>query len=176
MEKATAGTRRPRVRQPGSPSSCERPRSGHRRQGLAQLIDEHLKWHLQHSRPADDDERRMQWGGGACDTIRLAQATPRAVSLHGIAELTAHGKSHARGVRHIAIENDERRSIDSFALLKKCLELRAGGQPLVSRQSPGQTVSRFRPFARRRASTLRPPFVAIRSRNPCVLARRRRFG
>jgi hypothetical protein len=31
-------------------------------------------------------------------------------------------------------------------------------------------------LARRRFSTFRPPFVDMRSRNPCVLARRRRFG
>jgi hypothetical protein len=38
------------------------------------------------------------------------------------------------------------------------------------------TVSRFRPFARRRLSTRRPFFVAIRTRNPWVRLRRRRFG
>jgi hypothetical protein len=37
-------------------------------------------------------------------------------------------------------------------------------------------VSRLRPFARRRASTFRPPFVFMRSRKPCVFARRRRLG
>jgi hypothetical protein len=37
-------------------------------------------------------------------------------------------------------------------------------------------VSRLRPLARRRLSTLRPPFVVMRARNPCVFARRRRFG
>jgi hypothetical protein len=31
-------------------------------------------------------------------------------------------------------------------------------------------------LARRRFNTFRPPFVDIRSRNPWVLARRRRFG
>ena len=38
------------------------------------------------------------------------------------------------------------------------------------------TVSRLRPFARRRFSTFRPPWVFIRWRNPCVLLRRRLFG
>lgn len=37
-------------------------------------------------------------------------------------------------------------------------------------------VSRFRPFARRRFSTCRPPGVAIRARNPCVRFRRRLLG
>ena len=37
-------------------------------------------------------------------------------------------------------------------------------------------VRRFRPFARRRFSTFRPPGVAMRARNPCVLFRRRLLG
>jgi len=40
----------------------------------------------------------------------------------------------------------------------------------------GYTVSRLRPFARRRLSTFRPPCVFIRERNPCVFFRRRTFG
>ena len=35
-----------------------------------------------------------------------------------------------------------------------------------------ETVSRFRPFFRRRESTARPQRVAMRARNPCVLIRR----
>jgi hypothetical protein len=38
------------------------------------------------------------------------------------------------------------------------------------------TVSRLRPFARRRFSTRRPFFVLIRTRNPCVFARWRVLG
>ncbi len=34
-----------------------------------------------------------------------------------------------------------------------------------------ETVKRKRPFARRRAKSLRPFFVFIRERNPCLLAR-----
>jgi len=39
-----------------------------------------------------------------------------------------------------------------------------------------ETVSRFRPFARRRLRTIRPFLVCIRTRKPWVRARRRRFG
>ena len=39
-----------------------------------------------------------------------------------------------------------------------------------------ETVRRLRPLARRRLSTIRPFFVCILSRNPCVRRRRRRFG
>jgi hypothetical protein len=35
-----------------------------------------------------------------------------------------------------------------------------------------ETVSRFRPFLRRRESTARPQRDAIRARNPCLLIRR----
>jgi len=38
------------------------------------------------------------------------------------------------------------------------------------------TVRRLRPFARRRFSTRRPFLVFIRTRKPCALTRRRRFG
>ena len=38
------------------------------------------------------------------------------------------------------------------------------------------TASRFRPFARRRLRVLRPPLVFMRTRNPCVRLRFRRFG
>jgi hypothetical protein len=39
-----------------------------------------------------------------------------------------------------------------------------------------ETVRRLRPLARRRFRTSRPFFVAMRTRNPCVRLRRRRFG
>ena len=39
-----------------------------------------------------------------------------------------------------------------------------------------ETVSRFRPLARRRFRTSRPFFVLMRTRKPCVRRRRRRFG
>jgi len=38
------------------------------------------------------------------------------------------------------------------------------------------TVSRFRPFARRRLRTRRPFFELMRTRNPCAFLRRRLFG
>ena len=53
----------------------------------------------------------------------------------------------------------------------------------VNQDAPGEasypssaTVRRLRPLARRRLSTIRPFFVDILTRNPCVFARRRVFG
>ena len=39
-----------------------------------------------------------------------------------------------------------------------------------------ETVNRFRPLARRRASTMRPFLVDMRLRKPCVFFRRRVLG
>jgi hypothetical protein len=96
--------------------------------------------------------------------------------LHGVPQLSAHGEPHARRLVGLTPEHDERWPVDSLALPEERLEVGAGGQSLSSRELAGQTVSRFRPFARRRFSTLRPPFVFMRSRKPCVFARRRRLG
>jgi hypothetical protein len=55
--------------------------------------------------------------------------------------------------------------------------LRAGRAPAhMAAARRAQTVSLFRPFARRRFSTLRPPLVFIRCRNPWVFLRRRWLG
>ena len=43
-------------------------------------------------------------------------------------------------------------------------------------RKPGFTLTRLRRLARRRESTVLPPWVFIRLRKPCFLERRRRFG
>ena len=48
--------------------------------------------------------------------------------------------------------------------------------PSRRRRGAGQTLTRARPLRRRAASTARPALVRMRSRNPCVFARRRLFG
>jgi len=96
--------------------------------------------------------------------------------LDGVAQLSAHREPDARWLVGVAPQHDERRTVDAFAPLEERLKIRACGQPLSSRESARQTVSRFRPFARRRFNTFRPPFVFMRSRNPWVFARRRRLG
>ena len=52
--------------------------------------------------------------------------------------------------------------------------IRAMHNYLPGRES--DTVRTLRPFARRRASTLRPSLVSIRDRNPCLFARLRLLG
>jgi hypothetical protein len=53
-------------------------------------------------------------------------------------------------------------------------ELRAAAHPGLGRQD--QALSRSRPLCLRAARTARPARVRIRSRKPCVFARRRLFG
>jgi hypothetical protein len=53
-------------------------------------------------------------------------------------------------------------------------ELRAAAHPGLGRQD--QALSRSRPLRLRAARMARPARVRMRSRNPCVLARRRLFG
>jgi hypothetical protein len=53
-------------------------------------------------------------------------------------------------------------------------ELRAATHPRLGRQD--QALSRSRPLRLRAARTARPARVRMRSRKPCVLARRRLFG
>jgi hypothetical protein len=104
--------------------------------------------------------------GLAHRAVRLAQASPRAVSLHGAPDLPAHRESGAARLVRRTPEYDHGRPINSLAPLEERLKFSAGGQPFASRKPAGQTVSRFRPFARRRLRTFRPPLVFIRSRKP----------
>jgi len=117
---------------------------------------------------------RAAWG--ARHAVRLAQPPPRAVTLDGTADLTAHGEAGSARLGRRAPEHDHGRPVNSFAPLEERLDSGAGGQPFATWKAACQTVSRFRPFARRRLRTLRPPLVFIRSRNPWVFFRRRTLG
>jgi hypothetical protein len=122
------------------------------------------------------DEIDSGRGDVARGSIGFSQPPARPVTSDGAPNLATHGKPHpARPVAR-SPENDHRRSLDSLALLEERLELSAGGEPFRTTQPTAYTVSRFRPFARRRFSVLRPPFVFMRSRKPCVFFRRRTFG
>ena len=66
---------------------------------------------------------------------------------------------------------------EAAANVGRACEPMGSRQARRGRQEPpcfegSETVSRFRPFFRRRESTARPQRVAMRARNPCVLIRR----
>jgi hypothetical protein len=140
------------------------------------LPEQGLERSGERGRTADDHERRACGRRGARRAKCLAQPPARAIALDRVAKLPAHGEPDARWLVGLAPQHDERRTVDAFAPLEERLKIGASGQSLSSRESAGQTVSRFRPFARRRFNTFRPPLVFIRSRKPCVFARRRRLG
>ena len=167
----------PRSRTPPrhAPSS-RRPGPGDGRQGRPELRRQSGEWLAQRRRAPHDHQRRPRRCRVARRAIRLAQASPRAVALHGVLELTADREARARRLGRVAPEHDQGGAVDPSTSLEERLEVGAGGQPLASRKATRYTVSRLRPFARRRLSTLRPPFVLMRSRKPCVFARRRRLG
>ena len=143
---------------------------------MTHLSQQRLERRRQGGRPADDHERRAGRSGRASRPKGLTQTSPCPIALDGVAQLSAHREPDARRLVGVAPQHDERRTVDAFAPLEERLKIRSSGQPLSSRESAGQTVSRFRPFARRRFNTFRPPFVFMRSRNPWVFARRRRLG
>ena len=70
-------------------------------------------------------------------------------------------------------------SLNPPSMEKRTLELRSCPKSRYLLQDPYRsslTVSLWRPFARRRARTARPFFVAIRCRNPWVFFRFRLWG
>src|SRR6266850_7373031 len=147
-------------------SRCSRARAWNRGQRGVELPGPLRERLPQCGGTADDHERRVRGRGVPHRAIRLAKTAPGAVSLHGAADLSAHGKAGAARLGRRTPEYDHGRPINSLALLEERLKFSAGGQPFASRKPAGQTVSRFRPFARRRLRTFRPPLVFIRSRKP----------
>jgi hypothetical protein len=175
MEIPAAGT--PTPPPPAAAShSRRRPRPGNRAQRGPQLASQGNERRLQRGRPPDNHHPDLGRSRVPARTVRLAQTASRTVALDRVLDLAAHGESDASRLGRFPPEHDERRPIDPSAPLEERLEFSAAGQPLASREATRYTVSRLRPLARRRLSTLRPPLVLMRARKPCVFARRRRFG
>lgn len=143
---------------------------------MPEIGDQNFELDVQDSRPPDDHECCALRRRTAGRPIRFTKPPPRAIALRRAADLPTHCEPDATRSLHGTPEHDESRTIDSLALLEQRLEIGAAGQPLAPAEAAGQTVSRLRPLLRRRFKTFRPPWVFIRSRKPCVFARRRRFG
>jgi len=143
-----------------------RARTWNRGQRVVELLGERRERPTDRGGPTDDHERRVRRCGVAHRAIRLAETAPGAVSLHRATDLPAHGESGAARRGRRMPEYDHGRPVNSLAPLEERLKVSAGGQPFASRKPAGQTVSRFRPFPRRRLRTFRPPLVFIRARKP----------
>jgi hypothetical protein len=147
-------------------SRCSRSGTRNGAQRALQLVGQHRERLPKRAGAADDHEGRVRGRGVPNRTVGLAQATARSVSLGGTANLPTHGESRASRLVRRLPKYDHRRPVNSLAPLEERLKISAAGQPFAPRKSAGQTVSRFRPFARRRLRTFRPPLVFIRSRKP----------
>jgi hypothetical protein len=169
-----AGRSRPRRER--SARRPSRPRARNGRERAAQLGSEGRERLAERSRPPDDHERSVRRGRLAGRAIRLAQPATSPVASDRTSDLPAHRETCPTRLGRLAPQHDHRRPVDALATLEEGLKISAGGQPVSPREPARQTVSRFRPFARRRFNTFRPPFVFIRSRKPCVFFRRRTLG
>lgn len=101
------------------------------------------------------------------------------------------GRRDAQPGRDAAIQRHEQHhvsAVDARAGGVGALEIRSAPDAFGASQRGGRhgadparyrssdTVRRFRPLVRRRFNTMRPFFVDIRTRNPCVFLRRRVLG
>ena len=130
--------------------------------------------------PRHDDD--VQARGNLVAPEQFARPSLRQISFDCRTELPGRGHSEPgcdRAVRHD--EDGHEPSVNPHARVVGALELRAPPHSLLSWQRlvshpSSATVSRFRPLARRRLSTIRPFLVDIRTRNPWVFFRRRVLG
>jgi hypothetical protein len=120
---------------------------------------------------------------------QMTQLPTDPVADHRTADGAAHDEADVSGLIVIGADEQvsrEQRPACPAAFPQGRAELAAaphpggGGQHRCSRQlqvlARGQTLTRARPLRRRAARTARPARVRMRSRNPCVFARRRLFG
>ena len=135
------------------------------------------------------DDYVSSWRGILVKAEPLAQQALEPIARHRTAGRThAHGQAQARVAEGIAAHDYEKVGIGRAPTrgVYGVVLVLVGQAPatrktvrrgLASTRSPGgQTARRLRPFARRRLSTSRPPFVAIRARNPWVRLRCRLLG
>jgi hypothetical protein len=113
-------------------------------------------------------------------TENLSNQSFRSISLDRATQL--FGGGNAQPTSAAVVCQEEYRAIPAVnprATAVDLLEFRSATNALGWSESQGYsllTVRRLRPFARRRFSTSRPFFVAIRTRNPCVRLRWRVLG
>ena len=124
----------------------------------------------------DDD---VEAGGDVVATEDLSNQTFSTVSLDRATQLP--GRRDAQSADIELVGQDEQRgkaALDPGPVLVHLPEFGAPANPLGRTESHTEadsysllTVSRLRPFARRRLRTSRPFLVLIRTRNPCVFLR-----
>ena len=115
---------------------------------------------------------------------RLPDPPPDPIAYHGLSDGARYSETDTRPVS-LRLAHDKCREQRAGKLRSSVIDpseiFGAQQADTFRKTSDGNylselTVSFLRPRARRRASTARPFFVAIRERKPCVLARWRLFG
>ena len=118
----------------------------------------------------------------AAQSKRFPKDPLRAVSLDRSSNVSSRQERHCRRSRAGEVAHPEVRRPHYLSALDRQLQSppapdRAVSPQLARRQpTTYRVVKRLRPFARRRASTLRPPGVELRFRNPCFVLPFRFFG
>ena len=124
--------------------------------------------------------------GNFVATEQLTRDPFGAIALNRFPHLSR--RRHAKPCMRAAIRDQEDREQPApqlRSLVIRSLEVGALPDPLLARETlsgdqrrdpSSATVSFFLPLARRRLSTIRPFFVAIRTRKPWAFFRRRVFG
>src|SRR5690348_161314 len=185
--RAAPDTRAPRPAESTAPRLLSRLRlARHQREQLRfelrELHRARRAVRMYHHVPSRDNLLAMQ-------SQRLSDAPSDSVPRHGVAQRFLHAHPEPRFLASVGSqENYECWTRPSPPPAVDGLELRAPHQPPFVRQIAfprraggvhrfAQTrVRLWRPFRRRRARTLRPPFVFILARKPCFLWRRRTCG
>ncbi len=124
----------------------------------------------------DDDD--VEAGRDVVPTEDLSNQTFSTVSLDRATQLPGRRDTQSADIELVG--QDEQRgkaAMDPGPVLVHLPEFGAAANPLGRTESHTEscysllTVSRLRPFARRRLRTSRPFLVLIRTRNPCVFLR-----
>jgi hypothetical protein len=107
----------------------------------------------------------------------VAQPSGHLGSSHRGTHLPADGESDARLRRRTRSDmHNQAATGDPATPAHRLNDVLVPPEPIGRRQHARQAERRVRPFARRLVITARPARVRIRSRKPCVFARRRLFG
>ena len=126
-----------------------------------------------------DDDDIKAWRD-LVPTENLSNQSFRSISLDRATQLLGGGDAQPADATLVCQEEyGAIPAVNPRATAVNLLEFRSATNALGWSESQSYsllTVRRLRPFARRRFSTSRPFFVAIRTRNPCVRLRWRVLG
>ncbi len=142
---------------------------------LREIGNEHIERPRERLPPCYENIVITGYGGkGKYPARGLPQAPSRAVSLHRTADLAACGHAETnrifgRSCLGCFCEFESERGHPPAYSARHAHKVAAGlyrDETGQQRRTRSQAESFLRPWTRRRANTLRPPFVAIRARKP----------